>query len=362
MIYLAYIVIVFTAIQLMVALMNVVFKQRLPKSSAQEVLVSILIPARNEEKTIGKLLKDLQQQDYQTIEVFVYNDQSSDNTANIVEQYVQKDARFHVINGSALPSDWLGKSRACHELAQHASGSYFLFLDADVRIKGAIIGRTVAMMVKNKLTLLSLFPKQEMQSWGERLTVPLMNYILLTLLPLVFVQKSWFPSHSAANGQFMLFNAADYRTIEPHKQVKQQLVEDIAIARLLKRTDYKIACLLGDETMSCRMYNTYQEATNGFSRNILQLFGGSGSMAVLFWFITTWGFIPVLASLHLEFVIIYFTALLFIRILVSVASHQSVWRNCINLIPQQITLGFIIWKGIYNRLTHKHEWKGRNIS
>ena len=78
--------------------MNVVFKQRLPKSSAQEVLVSILIPARNEEKTIGKLLNDLQQQDYQNIEVFVYNDQSSDNTANIVEQYVQKDARFHVIN------------------------------------------------------------------------------------------------------------------------------------------------------------------------------------------------------------------------------------------------------------------------
>jgi len=160
----------------------------------------------------------------------------------------------------------------------------------------------------------------------------------------------------------MLFNGADYRTIEPHKQVKQQLVEDIAIARLLKRTGHKIACLLGNETLSCRMYNNYKEATNGFSRNILQLFGNSSIMATLFWFITTWGFIPILVSLHVNYVIIYFTTLLFIRILVSIASQQSVWRNCINLIPQHVTLGFIIWKGIYNRLTHTHEWKGRSIS
>jgi len=140
MIYLAYIVIAFTGIQLLVALMNVVFKQRLPKSSAQEVLVSILIPARNEEKTIGKLLNDLQQQDYQTIEVFVYNDQSSDNTANIVEQYVQKDARFHLINGSALPSDWLGKSRACHELAQHAQVLIFYFSMPMCVLKELLLG------------------------------------------------------------------------------------------------------------------------------------------------------------------------------------------------------------------------------
>lgn len=363
MIYLAYIVLVFTGIQLVTALMNVVLKQRLPKSDRANntVLVSILIPARNEERTIGNLLNDLQQQDYQNIEMFVYNDQSTDKTVEIVEQFTKNNTRIHLIDGQVLPEGWLGKNHACYTAAQHASGSFLLFLDADVRIKNEFIKSAITMMKSNKLTLLSLFPKQEMTSWGERISVPLMNYILLTLLPLRFVQKSWFSSHSAANGQCMMFNADDYKRLQPHERVKTQLVEDVAIARLLKRSKHTIACLLGNDTISCRMYHHYNEAVNGFSRNILQLFGSSAMLAILFWFITTLGFIPILVALPTTYLIAYVLAYLLIRILVSYASKQSIWRNCINFIPQQLTLGFIIYKGIYNRLIHKHEWKGRVI-
>lgn len=361
MIYLAYIVLAFTGIQLVTAFINVALKQRLPKSDSQTALVSILIPARNEEKTIVNLLSDLQQLDYQNIEVFIYNDQSTDKTAQLVEQFVKNDSRFHLINGKVLPNGWLGKNHACYTVAQNASGTFFLFLDADVRIKNQFIQSAVAMMQSNKLTLLSLFPKQEMQSWGERISVPIMNYILLTLLPLRFVQKSWFSAHSAANGQCMLFNAADYKVIQPHERVKTEIVEDVAIARLLKRSNHKIACLLGNDTISCRMYHNCNESVNGFSRNILQLFGGSSLIAIIFWLVTTLGFIPVLVALPITYFYAYLLVYLLIRILVSYASKQSIWRNCLNIIPQQLTLGFIIYKGIYNRLTHKHEWKGRTI-
>jgi glycosyltransferase involved in cell wall biosynthesis len=362
MIYLAWIVIIFTGIQLLVALVNLVFKQTLPHSGKVNEPVSVLIPARNEESRITALLEDLKQQEYKNIEVLVFDDLSTDRTADIVGQFAQADQRFGLISSSGLPEGWLGKNFACHSLSELAKGKYYLFLDADVRISGNAIAGAIRLAEKRKLGLLSVFPKQIMITRGEQFTVPLMNYILLTLLPLVLVRKSGFVSLSAANGQFMFFSSGIYKKYLPHSRLRSRSVEDIGIARFLKRNKVRIACLTGDDAISCRMYNSYKEAITGFSKNVLMFFGGSMIAGSLFWLITSLGFIAVWLAMGTRITVLYLFVVLAIRALVSLISQQPVNNNLLYIIPQQLALGKIILGAFRGKFRKEYQWKGRSIT
>lgn len=362
MIIVAWIIVVFSLLQLFVALVNLLFKPnyRFTKSTENE-LVSVLIPARNEENNIGKLLNDLQNQEYSNIEIVVFNDQSSDNTESIVNQFVAKDHRIKLINSTKLPDKWLGKNYACHVLGNEARGKFMLFLDADVRIRNSLITKTVGFLQKHQLSLLSIFPNQKMVTLGEKVTVPNMNYILLTLLPLILVRKTKFTSLSAANGQFMLFDAATYKSVQPHEKAKLNKVEDIQIARMLKKQRLKVACHASTTEISCRMYQSLNEAVNGFSKNVIMFFGNSYFIAILFWLITTFGFLIVILFLPLKIFLIYLATILLTRISVSIISHQN-WVTQVILLPaQQITLGLFISKAAINNYRKQFEWKGRKI-
>ena len=358
----AYIIIVFTGIQFLVALVNLLFRAVLPKSkSVYSELVSVLIPARNEEENIGNILNDLINQEYRNIEIIVFDDQSDDRTREITEEYVHRDNRISIISSDGLPDGWLGKNHACHSLSKYSEGSFLLFVDADVHIKRNTIGNAVAMAKRYDLALISIFPKQEIKSFGERVTVPNMNYILLSLLPLVFVRTSKFTSLSAANGQFMFFRSDIYKTIEPHSLMRKERVEDISIARYFKKEGLKIACLTGDKNISCRMYTGFKDAVKGFSKNVIAFFGNSFIIAVMFWLITTIGFIPVLFFLPAGWFAAYITAYLLIRIMISASSHQNILYNLIFIIPLQISLGIFIYRAFINRFFKSFEWKGRSI-
>lgn len=359
---LAYIVFTFTVIQLIVALVNLLFETTLPKARiADGDLVSVLIPARNEENNIKYLLEDLSRLDYRNIEIIVFNDQSDDLTAEIVEEYSQTDKRVKILHSQGLPEGWLGKNHACHTLAGNAKGKYFLFLDADVRISGKIMQRAVSFSEKHDLAMISIFPKQIILSHGERMTVPNMNYILVSLLPLTLVRRSAFPSISAANGQFMFFRADEYRSFNPHELLKDNKVEDIAIARLFKKNSLKVACLLGDEEMTCRMYSGFGEAVKGFSKNVTAFFGNSFIIALLFWIITSLGFLAVYSALSLKIFIIFISAYILTRIVVSSASRQNLFYNILYIIPLQLSLLLFIYNAFINKYFKKFEWKGRNI-
>jgi hypothetical protein len=274
----------------------------------------------------------------------------------------KEDNRIRLINSEGLPNSWLGKNYACDRLSKYAQGDYLLFLDADVRVKGGIILNSIVMAEKLKLGLLSIFPKQKMESIGEHLTVPNMNYILLTLLPLVLVFKSKFSSMAAANGQFMLFNKARYFDTLPHEKFKNNKVEDIEIARYFKRNSIPVACLLGDCTIECRMYNGFTEAVNGFSKNVVNFFGNSFLVATLFWFITTFGFVVILYSLGSFLLSLMLLIILTTRIMVSIISQQNVFVNLLLIVPQQFVIGLFIYKAMINKVKKQFEWKGRSIS
>ena len=361
MAYLAYIVIVFTTIQLVVALINFIFKQKMKVAKQSNKLVSILIPARNEEKNIANILRDVLTQNHRNFEILVFDDQSTDRTPEIISSFVENRNNVRLIQSEGLPNGWLGKNYACHSLALEAKGDYLLFIDADVRIKKNMIKKSLRFSDKNNIDLLSVFPKQIINSWGEYATIPIMNYILLTLLPLILVKKTRLSSIVAANGQYMFFETKNYMSYLPHNVMKTDKVEDIKIARYYKKKNLKVACLASESEVRCHMYDSYGESVNGFAKNVTAFFGGSTLVAILFWAFTTLGFIPVFIIYSAKGLAIYVTAVLITHILVSIMSMQSVSRNIIYFLPQQLSLGFIIIKSIKSKLTKRHIWKGRNV-
>lgn len=361
MLYAAYISFCFLCMQFINAFINYVFRQKLTSPEAEkEEIISVLIPARNEEENIGYLLSDLQKYPNRYLEILVFDDQSTDHTVNVVRNFSGRDKRIRLMQSQGLPRGWLGKNHACYQLAQKATGKYYLFIDADVRIEGEMIADAVAFMKKHRLGLLSIFPTQIQKTPGEKLSVPVMHYILLTLLPLIFVRISPFKSHAAANGQFMLFHATTYDTMQPHRQFRNSFVEDISIARFMKEQKINIACLTGDKRIQCRMYRSYKESFHGFSKNVFMFFGNRPVLAFLFWVLAAQGFLPVFVALQ-EYFLYYILGVISVQVLYSVTCRQNALRNALLFPFHMIFLLHIMVNAIRVRKQRKYSWKERNI-
>lgn len=354
--------IAYLAVQLLVALINLVSGQKLKAGELKvSPMVSILVPARNEENNIGLLLDDISRLDYGNYELLVYDDDSVDQTASIVREKARQDDRIRYIHGKGPLPGWLGKNHACHQLARIAKGDYLLFMDADVRVIPELLTDSLAAMEKHDLDLLSLFPVQKMRGPGEWLTVPLMNRILLGNLPLILVRLSSLPAFSAANGQFMLFKSDIYKKHWLHKQVNNEKVEDIRISRNMKKMNYRVQTLLSGGQISCRMYKGFGEGLEGFAKNIHAFFGKNWLILLLYILLTTLGPLAVWISFSLSASIIYLAAAVIFRLLVSVQSLQSWWINTLLMPLQQITLIIISVLAAYSHFTGTLYWKGRKI-
>jgi glycosyltransferase involved in cell wall biosynthesis len=363
MIYLAYFILIFTAIQLLVSLVNLFTETHLPRTgSRSDRKISVLIPARNEEKNIGNILNDLTNQPFENIEVIVFNDQSQDSTAEIAGKFAAADNRFSIIGTGQLPNGWLGKNYACSRLASAAKGDFLLFLDADVRISGNLIGDSIWYAEDTGSDLVSIFPKQKIITPGEWATVPNMNFILVSLLPLILVRKTTMPSIAAANGQFMLFRRRAYKQLMPHDKMKNSKIEDILISRYFKKERKTVSCLLGDDRIECRMYPGFSESVHGFSKNVAEFFGGSYLLTILFWIVTTFGFIFVIFYLPPAFFLLYLLLYLLTRVAISLSAKQNILKNLLFILPLQLSMGLFIAKSLSNKYNKKYSWKGREIS
>ena len=366
MIYVLYIIVSFALVQFLVALANLLFQEKLsgkglPQTGEERNDVSVLIPVRNEEKNIGSLLGDLLQAGDNFREIIVFDDESTDGTAEVVSTIASADSRIRLLTSTGLPEGWLGKNYACHRLGLEAQGEFFLFLDADVRISKGLIDKTVSYAKKKELDLLSIFPTQEMTGWQEKITVPNMHYILLSLLPLPLVRLAPFSSLAAANGQCMLFHSATYREMMLHEQFRKSRAEDIEIARYLKTQKRKVSCITGVAEIRCRMYHNLREAVSGFAKNVTYFFGNSYILATLFWVVTTLGILPVLIAGSTKILTTYLLLVVFTRVFVSMAAGQSVLQNLLLLIPQQWMLGAFIYQSAVNKTKKQFRWKERTI-
>jgi glycosyltransferase involved in cell wall biosynthesis len=325
-------------------------------------LVSVLIPARNEESNIGGCLEHVLSQSYPNTEVIVLDDQSEDRTYKIVTEMKKKHPNLTLFRGKDLPRGWNGKNWACHQLSQKARGEIIIFVDADCTLAPWTIESALGMMERYGLDLLSSFPTQKLKGIAGFLLVPVMDWLLLSFLPLRMVYLSPHKSFVAANGQFMAFVRKQYDTIGGHKAVAAQVVEDMELARAIKIRGFRMMTALGGPSISCTMYTSFSDAIRGFSKNFYPGFNTTpfrfSCMITMFAFFYLVPFFLVFAytAVLIPIGLIYLQ-----RLILAFTDRQNPITNAL-LHPLQMV--FMVVVGINSMRVaegKKIVWKGRRV-
>ncbi len=335
--------------------------------------LSVLVPARNEEENIGPCARSLLSQTYPDFEVLVLDDNSSDGTGQVLASLAAQDHRLRVLKGKLLPSDWLGKHWACHQLAQAADGELLLFTDADTRHHPDTLRDAVAALLAEEAHLLSAFPKQEVGSWAERLVVPVLPWAIFCFLPLALAYRLRRPALSATVGYFMLFRRQAYEQIGGHAAVRRHAVDDLALGRRIVAQGLSWCLVDGGARIRCRMYHSFREVYGGLTKNLFAVFEYK---VLVFAFIWLW-----LGMVFLEPVIVLALGLTVgpvaelslplaaIAIAVSLVLWGiTLWRfgfplYLVLLYPLTILLAvFIAMSSMVLTLAGRTTWKGRTLA
>ena len=228
-------------------------------------LVSILIPARNEAANIRGCVEAALASTGAAVEVVVMDDGSTDATAAIVLGFA--DPRVRLVPAPPLPPGWTGKVHACARLAEQARGTHLLFIDADVRLTPHAAAAMAAHSAASRIAMVSGVPRQIMRSFGEALTVPFINFLLICYLPFGGRAAKRNPSLAAACGQLILVERGAYEAVGGHATIRGVLHDGIALARLLRERGHDTEIVDGAPLATCRMYDGFSQAWGGFIKN-----------------------------------------------------------------------------------------------
>lgn len=228
--------------------------------------VSVLVPARDEEATIGACVASLAAQQYPDFEVLVLDDGSEDRTAEIVQGIASWSPHVRLIPGAPLPQGWVGKSWACHQLAHAAGGDWLIFTDADTEHTPNSISAAIAFAERADVAFFSGIPLQTMPGLLEKVVVPTVIFLSFAYLPNRWITERLDPQFSATNGQLIGVTREAYVRIGGHEAVRAQIVEDVWMGRAAKRAGIRTALAAAIETVRCR--TTARSVLAGFSKNL----------------------------------------------------------------------------------------------
>jgi len=233
-------------------------------------LVSIVVPARNEADNISACLATLLASEYPRFELVVVDDQSSDGTAEIVRLIAERsDGRLHLVNGEPPPTGWIGKAWACWQGYRRAQGELLLFVDADTRHEDALLGHAVGALRQEAASLVSVLPRQRMQTFWERVVLPqLFTGIALRYHDVSRINRAQRPYSVIANGQFMLFTREAYEGLGGHEAVRAEVVEDMALAQAVVSNGGRLLLSHADDLMETRMYRSLRGIVEGWTKNL----------------------------------------------------------------------------------------------
>jgi len=260
----------------LVALMNLlVWSRSLNKSTVGKGQVSVLIPARNEMDNLESCVESALAQGSIIKEILIYDDGSTDRTLHVLDQLLRvHHGTVRQIPTVNLPAGWVGKSHACKRLAEHALAPWLLFIDADTRLEQDAARSLVSEAKRRKATLLSAWPKIEMNSFSERFLMPLLNFVVFSIFPAPisrFLRNS--ASLGLAHGACILAHRETYERIDGHERVKDRLFEDTALAQAWRKLSENSQVIDGRKVATVRMYENFGGIWNGFSKNYYPALG-----------------------------------------------------------------------------------------
>ena len=286
----------FQTVVLLIALTNILILHRTRSrvKLQQYPTVSILVPARNEERSLSECIQSLLEQDYPSFEVIALDDQSSDGTYAILEQIAISQPKLRVLAGTPPPDGMSGKNWACAQLAAQAQGELLLFTDADTVFKPQSLRLIVSTLFSLKADLLTGFPRQSVFTWGERLLVPFFSWAVLCFIPLWVAYRLRLPALSSAVGQMMLFRGEAYQKIGGHAKLGAVIVDDLVLARRVKAAGLRWRVMNVSDLITCRMYRGSREAFDGFAKNLFACFDFH---LIIYLFVFLWLAVVFLAPL-----------------------------------------------------------------
>ena len=252
-----------------------VLRRPTPEPPRVTEAVTVCVPARNEAENIERCLRAIVgTQQVDKLQLLVLDDCSTDATAAIAEEVLRSINDGLVIAGVAVPDGWIGKPHACEQLRRVANGTVLVFVDADVVVEPHAVASAVELLRRLELAMVSPYPRQEAITPAERLVQPLLQWLWLTFLPLRLSERTRPVSMTAANGQFMVLDANALASIEGFSAVRNRVLDDVELARVLKRSGRRVVVADGTALATCRMYASWPSLRDGYTKN---LWAGTGS-------------------------------------------------------------------------------------
>jgi hypothetical protein len=365
---LALVALVLAAIPCGLFLLNLlVYRPLADQNSGNAEPISVLIPARNEEKNIGATLTAVLATRGVSFEVIVLDDHSTDRTASVVSTYATRDPRVRLESAPPLPAGWCGKQHACHVLARHACHSLLLFIDADVRLAPDALARMGTFMSRSPIALASGVPRQELGSFSERLLLPLIHFILLGFLPMHVMRRTRWPSMSAGCGQLFIARRHAYEKCGGHAKLRDSLHDGIKLPRVFRQAGFRSDLFDATDIATCRMYQTNAETWRGLGKNATEGLAAPGTILamtllllggqVLPLVVCAWA--PQLSTFGLILAVMATTLAFLPRLVAAALFRQSLGSALLHPLGVLALLA-IQWHALVRHfLGRPAEWKGR---
>ena len=247
-----------------------------PVPVLEHPVVSVIVPARNEEVSLPACLDSIVSQAGITFEIIVVDDGSTDRTRQIATSV----PGVRVIEPGPLPAGWTGKNNAVVAGAHEAKGKWLLFTDADTVHKPGSLARAIAEAEQHHADLLSYSPEQEVRGFWEHAVMPVIFAELTRKYPPSQV-SDFSKNLAAANGQYLLISRTAYDAVGGHAAVAHSLLEDVALARAVRDASLRIRFRYGGEAVRTRMYRGFRQMREGWTKNLILLFPNAVPLALL---------------------------------------------------------------------------------
>lgn len=343
-------------------ILNLILVPRLRREMPRETpLVSVIIPARDEARIIERTVRAMLAQTYPRLEVVVVNDRSVDETGEILGRIA--DSRLMVVHGEEPPAGWLGKPWALHQGSRQASGELLLFVDADVQYAPDAVAAAVARLERSGLAMTSLFPRFEMHGLWEHIAMPNLAVFAFAFLPLWLTNRTRVAVIAAGGGPGNLVRRREYAAAGGHEALKDSVVDDVALARLLRRAGHGTEFVRADDGfVSLRMYAGAREIVDGFTKNMFSVFGRSYLVATMALLVTLVGnVLPIfLSALGDPYAIATLVVTAATRVILFRSLRYRLDNAIFGHVPMVLIWSFILvrstWRTGIRRQLH---WRGR---
>ena len=261
-------------ISFLLTLFNLVFWPTAKKKTKGTGKVDILIPARNEEENIETCLRQALQNSQHINKVVVCDDNSTDKTPTILKKLQKEFKSLKVIQGKSLPKGWAGKVFACQQLLESSEAENVLYIDCDVSLKKDAVSKLLYLLEdKYKCHALTGVPLQKMETWAEKLVLPLLYTTYCSWLPIPLIWRSKDPKFMVAMGQIMLLKKKELLKAGGFEAIKSSIVDDMDLCTNIKKSGGKVIFTDASKVSTCRMYGSAKSVWEGFSKNIYEGLG-----------------------------------------------------------------------------------------